>query len=419
MKGLLAKARFPIVESAEAADVIILNICTVKGTSNALTAVRKTAETFPSKKIIVAGCVPPELLKPIRDLAPESSIVNTHNVAQIVQVVEETINDNPVTVMARSGGQKFGLPRIRKSPIIGILPISSGCDSICTFCSTRLVKGVHKSYPVEALEAEVKSMVAEGCKEVWITGQDTGCYGLDIDTTLPELLKKLCAVPGDFRIRLGMANPKHMKKYVEDLIALYQLPKMFRFIHIPVQSGNNDVLRAMKRDYTVEDYQRIVDELRSAMPDITVSTDIIVGFPGETEEQFHDTLRLVKETQPDVLNISRFAARQGTVAKQMDNQVLGGVAKQRAITLGEVFAWTAFERNKRWVGWEGDVLIDEQKDNTWTGRNYAYRPIIMQGSLAIGQVVKAKVHHVTKFDLRARTSGQVVQPQGEEVALVI
>lgn len=402
MKGLLKEADFTIVQSIEEAFLVILNICTVKGDDNALKEIRKVKEEYPHKKIIVAGCIPKHLHSKIREIVPDVSMVSTHNVHQAVSVVEETLHDNPVAILAKNKQHKINLPRIRKNPVIGIVPIATGCRGRCAYCSVKLIKGDLMSYPVESIIEEVRRCVRDRCKEIWITAQDTGCYGEDTGTNIAELLKKIVEIPGEFKIRLGMANPKYVLKHIEGLTEVFKHPKMFKFLHIPVQSGNDKILKAMKRPYKTEHFKQIITRFREEIPEMTISTDIIVGFPGETEEQFRESLVLIDQVKPDVLNISRFVARPGTKAETMEEQVSGGESKNRSRKLTSQFEWTAFSRNRKWKNWEGNILIDEHgKEGTFVGRNHAYKPVIVQGDFVLGQTIKVKILDVTKYDLRA------------------
>ncbi len=402
MKGLLSEADFKMVDTVEDAFIVIMNICTVKGDENALKEIRKVKEEHPYKKIIVSGCIPKHLIVPLRELVPEASLVNTHNIRKIVAVVEETLHENPISVLASSKKPKINLPRVRKNPVIGIVPIATGCIGRCAYCSVKQIKGDLMSYPVESIIEEIRQCVKDRCKEIWITAQDTGCYGVDIETNIAELLKKLVEIPGDFKIRLGMANPKSVLQNLEELIKVFQHEKMFKFLHIPVQSGNDKILKSMNRPYEIEDFKHIIRRFREEIPEITIATDIIVGFPGETEEQFRDSMLLVDQVKPDILNISRFVARPGTRAEKRENQIHGKEIKERSRTISSQFEWTAFSQNRKWKNWEGEMLIDEHgKEGTFVGRNYAYKQIIVSGDFILGQTVKVKVIDTTKFYLRA------------------
>lgn len=377
----------------EDAEHIVLNICTVKGDGTALREIRAIKEKYPHKKITITGCITQSIVEPIRRIDPHARLVNTHNILQLSSLVNTKTDalhhDKPIKLLK---------PRVRMNPVVGIVPISSGCLDACSFCSTRLVKGTLFSFPAEQIVREVQQCVADGCKEIWITGQDTCCYGFDRGTNLAELLSKIVDVPGDFFVRVGMGNPRHVPKYLSELVDSMKHPKIFKFLHIPVQAGNNDVLKAMRRGHTVETYVDIVKKMRDALPEMTISTDIIVGYPGETDAQFEDTLQLVRDTAPDCVNNARFAARAGTAAAAMADTPFD-IKKARSAKLREVHSAVALERNKRWLNWEGDIIIDEHAKDGMCGRNYAYKPVIVRETLAIGDVVRVRIVDVQSWAL--------------------
>jgi threonylcarbamoyladenosine tRNA methylthiotransferase CDKAL1 len=204
----------------------------------------------------------------------------------------------------------------------------------------------------------------------------------------------------DFSVRVGMMNPTHIREFLDELVSVYSSKQIFKFLHIPVQSGNDEILRGMNRDYRVADFVEIVRKFREKIPEITLATDIICGYPGESKEQFNDSVNLVKEVKPDVLNISRFWPRPGTAAASME-QVSGEETKERSRFLTSVFEYVAYENNRKWRGWEGRVVIDEHgKNGTWVGRNYAYKPVVLEGDYQLGEVVSVRIAGVAIHDLR-------------------
>jgi tRNA A37 methylthiotransferase MiaB len=185
------------------------------------------------------------------------------------------------------------------------------------------------------------------------------------------------------------------------MIDVYKNGKVFKFLHVPVQSGNDEILKLMKRNYKVDDFKKIITEFRKNIPNLTISTDIICGFPTETEQQFNDSLELIKEIKPDVLNISRFQARPGTEAFKMEGQIEGGVTKNRSRLLTDIFTNISRMNNEKWLNWKGGILIDEKgKHDTWVGRNLAYKPVIVRGEVKIGDNVKVIIKNITPYDLR-------------------
>ena len=218
---------------------------------------------------------------------------------------------------------------------------------------------------------------------------------------LINLLKEILSIPSDFKIRLGMMNPGNTIKILDELIELYKNPKMFKFLHIPVQSGNNEILKKMNRQYPVETFYEIVERFRKEIPEITISTDMIFGFPTETQEQYQDSLNLIKKIQPEVLNRAGYALRPGTIAAKM-NQVPHDIIKQRTKEVTSVFKQLIKQKNKKWKGWQGKILIDEKgKDSQWTGRNYCYKPVIVGGNFKLGDELEVKIKETTTFALIA------------------
>jgi tRNA A37 methylthiotransferase MiaB len=187
-------------------------------------------------------------------------------------------------------------------------------------------------------------------------------------------------------------TPNQAWEIFDDLVEVYTHPKMFRFLHVPVQAGNDDVLRSMSRRYKVDEFRRLISEFRKAVPRLTVSTDVICGFPSETEEQFMDTVRLIEEIQPDILNISRFWSRPGTDAAAMPGQLHGRETKERSRVMSRVFKEISLKKNRAWVGWKGSVLIDEQvRPGSMMGRNPSYKPVVIKGELELGTVIQVEI----------------------------
>ena len=200
-----------------------------------------------------------------------------------------------------------------------------------------------------------------------------------------------------------MINPRHVMSMIDDLIKIYQDDRMFKFLHIPIESGNNEILGKMKRKYSVHDFKEMVDRFRRYVKNITIASDMIVGFPTEKELQFQDSLHLIQDVKPDILNIARFSARPNTAAARME-QLPGSIKKERSRALTELFTTLALKQNKKWIGWQGKIIIDEVgKNNTWIGRNFAYKPVIVKGNFNLGDEVGVNIKDATTYDLRADT----------------
>jgi MiaB/RimO family radical SAM methylthiotransferase len=225
---------------------------------------------------------------------------------------------------------------------------------------------------------QISRAVRDGVKEIWVTAQDTGAYGLDIGSNLATLLKEMCHIEGKFIMRIGMMNPQHAFNMLGRLINAYKDGKIFKFLHLPLQSGNDNVLRRMNRPYTTETFKRTINVFRGEITDLTLATDIICGFPSEDEEAFEDTLKVIAEVEPDIVNVSKFFPRPGTAAAGM-KQLPSQVVKRRSKRLNELRFRVSHKRNQRWLNWVGEVLIDEKgKKGAWIGRNLAYKPVVIK-----------------------------------------
>lgn len=402
--GMLHNEGHRIVDSEKEAVTVILNICTVKGDSKALKEIAHTREIHPDKRLVVSGCITKKVIEGVQEIDPTISLLDTHNIDRFPQALENGKQSIEVSGADTDRIKKIRLPKLRKNKTVHIVLINEGCLNVCSFCSTKLIKGKVNSYPKEAILEEIQEAVFQGAREIWLTSQDNGAYGLDLykNYEFGNLAKEIGNLRGTFWTRLGMANPDNIKKVLPELIEAYRSKNIFRFIHIPVQSGNDRVLKAMNRTYKAADYIELVQKLKQAIPDITISTDIIVGFPGETEDEFNDTLELVRKTRPPIINISRYMEREGTKAAEME-QVHGRIRKERSRILTELYLKIGNEENRKWIGWQGTVLIDEKgKDGSWVGRNDCYKPVVLKGDYQLGDTVEVKIIDATSYDLRGQ-----------------
>jgi len=400
MAGLLKEAKFNIVDNIDDAYVVIINTCTVKTpTENNFYKRLKEVEALEDKKLIViAGCIPQTDIKNIK----KYPIIGTKQIHKVVEVVEEALNDNPLVYIDTHEMPPLDLPRVKKNSIVGIIPINRGCLGACSFCKTKAARGNLISYPIEEIKREMLRLLKDGTEEIWLTSQDTGCYGFDINTNLANLLNELLTISGDYKIRIGMMNPDHLLKFLPELIEIYKHSKVFKFLHLPVQSGNNKILTAMNRNYTIEQFKEIVSQFRKEIPEFTLATDIIVGFPGETEEQHWDTLTLLREVSPEATNISKFWKRPKTKAAEM-KQVPTEVIKRRSQVITDISYNIARLQNEKWLGQETEMIVDEKskEDNQWIGKNPSYKQVIIEGDFKLGQKLKVKIVKINAYDLRA------------------
>ena len=401
ISGLIQNGGHTLVESSDESDLNVVVTCSVKdATANKMIHRIKSLKTKP---LVVAGCLPKAEKDTVEKFSGNASMLGPNSLGKTLQVIDTTLSGRKQVALEDSDLTKTGLPKVRLNPAVGIVEIASGCMSECTFCQTKLSKGDLSSYRLGDIVRQVKTEIQDGCKEVWLTSTDNGCYGFDIGTDLPSLVKAVSEIPEEFMIRVGMMNPMYMPRIKEGLIESYDNDKIFKFLHIPVQSGSDKVLHDMKRGHTSATYKEIVKKARQRFGKFTISTDIIVGFPTETEEDFEKTVSLLEETRPDVVNLSRYSARPGTDAAEWEQLDVSEVKRRSKIVFEQISKITA-ENNKKWIGWTGKVLFDEKTDDGIKGRNFAYKPVFVRDRVEIGETHTVKITDSTVSTLL----GQIV-----------
>jgi threonylcarbamoyladenosine tRNA methylthiotransferase CDKAL1 len=396
LAGCLAAAGYELVDSASEASVLVYNTCAVKGpTENRVIEVLKRAPQ--DKKVIVAGCLPLINFERLcREVRFDGAVGPAAGDA-ITDVMKRVLSGERVVDLkaALNSKPELGLPRKRSNPVISVVPVNYGCLGACAYCCVVFARGHLRSYSVEEVVERVRQDLALGAKEFWITSQDTACYGRDIGTNLAALLKALGNLKGSFKVRVGMMTPNMVTDILDELIEAFKSNNVFKFLHLPVQSGDDGVLKRMRRFYSVHEFKQIVTEFRAAFPDFTLATDVICGFPGETREAFENTLRLMKEVKPDVVNVSKFFARPGTAAAGMQDMFVElREVKRRSTTAARLAKQVALEQNQLWLGWTGEILVDEKGKvpGSWIGRNFAYKPVTIKSSEALlGKTLQARV----------------------------
>jgi len=282
--------------------------------------------------------------------------------------------------------------------VTGIVPISTGCPLNCSYCATKLARGGLKSYPLDLVVGDVAECVRGGAKEIFLTSQDCGAWGIDSGGTIVDLVERISHLKGDFMVRVGMMNPAFVDGSI--IGKVFEQNHIFRFLHVPLQSGSDEVIARMNRLYTVEGFISTVAEYRRRFGDGVLSTDVIVGFPGETAGDFRKTVETVEEIRPDVLNITRFSHRPGTKAYEMDDRIHGRIAKERSRYLTSLAKRIGAEINSRWIGEKVKVLITEKgkegKEKEWMGRTVNYKPVVLDGEDGgLGKWVKTRICDIT------------------------
>ena len=363
--------------SAEDADIVIINTCTVVETTEKRMLSRISELKKMGKEVIVTGCLAKVQPKRVEIRLPGAPIVppeEYHNFSNLV--------------MERYGIAGPPVPATYHKD--AILPIAQGCLGNCTYCITKFARGNLRSYPEDSIKRRFDAFVDAGSSEILITSQDTACYGFDTGTTLPELLHLLLRKDGDYRIRIGMMNPNFLERICDDLLDVMEDPRVYRFLHIPVQSGSDRVLSEMHRHYTREEFMTLVRKIRSRIPDVSIATDLICGFPGETDEEHAMSVNLIRELRADTVNITRFSPRQGTAAFSMP-QVHGRISAARSAELTEVKNETEYDVNGAMVGKVYSALATETGKDGTILRTDNYRPVVVREDVPLGTRVSVEV----------------------------
>lgn len=391
MLGYLKEAGFEITQDIEESDLVLVNTCAVKRTTlNRVIYRLRELKGGGDLKILVAGCLPLIDLEKIEEIGEFEGIISCLSVDSVTDVAERISRGETGIREIEGKSEKLGGPRYRESEISAPIGIAEGCTSNCSYCCVKFSRGKLRSFEPDEIVEEVKKEVNSGRKEIYITTQDTAAYGLDIGTDLPELLEEIIAIPKEFRVRVGMMNTKNAKKIEGNLIEAYKSPKIYKFLHLPVQSGNDRVLEDMRRGYKVDDFVEIVDSFRSEFPDLYLATDVIVGFPGETEEEFQDSCDLLRKIKPDKVNLTRFTPMPGTDAKER-KQIRSEEKKRRSKKMTELLHEISYEKNKEYVGRELEgLVIKKGEKGGYQARISNYKPVIVEDTKP-GRLVKIKI----------------------------
>ncbi len=373
IKGCLLGEGFELSEENDA-DLLIINTCAVKEQTEyrMLNRIRKLYEGKTEKQtLVVFGCLPKISPKRISEISEE--------IVQLGPRLEE------LTKHLKIKTRTFDLSvrEVPNNPYITIIPISRGCLMNCAFCCVKQARGPLKSYSPEAIEKRFAKAIKE-TPEIWLTAEDTGSYGKDIGSSLPKLLELLLKHKGDYRIRLGMMNPLFLESFYGDFKRLFADERIYKFLHLPLQSGSDKILDSMNRNYTAKQFLGLAERLRSDFPNLTLATDIIVGFPGETESDFRMTVNTIKKLKPCVANISRYGARPNTPAEKFPNQISGAVKKRRSKSLTELCRTISKNEKKKMQGNIERILVTEKglagKGN-YVGRASNYVAVVIEENL--------------------------------------
>ena len=401
--GVLQENDIDIVDSIEQADVIIVNTCYVKlPTENKIVyKIQKLQNEFPNKKIIIGGCmveIDPEKLDKI---GPNCSWIGPHQLNKSADIVKGTYCGDVVRESGFSKDSKVCVPKVMDDSLIHIIQICEGCLGACTFCCTRFARGPLNSYPISDIKKEVQAAIENGACEIQLTAQDTAAFGRDSGEKLSDLIKEVANIKGDFRIRVGMMHPKNILDDVDEIIDAMKHPKVYDFIHLPVQSGSDKVLSDMRRGHNISQYMDIVSKFKKEIPDLTLAVDIIVGYPTEDDEDFDLTVKLLKEIKPSLIHLSKYQHRKGAISSSL-KEIPHDVMKKRSKYLSQIKSEITEEENKHLVGTNQKVLVvEEGSKGGFIAKTNSYIPVIVEDA-ELGSFVDVKITEATSTYLKSQ-----------------
>jgi MiaB-like tRNA modifying enzyme len=369
----------------EDADAVIVNTCGV--TEKTERKILKRLRQLQGDRLVIAGCL---------SAALPSSLEGIRCRRKLGLLSRETAEE----VAGSFGSPSPSIPD-RRSPenLCGIVNISEGCLGSCSYCVVRRARGRLVSRDPDDVVKYVRCLLRSGVVEVQLAAQDTAAYGRDIGTSLPELLKEIVAIPGKFKVRTGMMNPKTARPILGELIEALRAPKVYRFVHMPVQSGSDRVLERMGRGYRAEDFLDILRTLRAGIPEMSFATDVIAGFPGEEEEDFAKTMRLVELAGPEKVNITRYSRRPGTQAAELYDMP-DRIKKERSRRLTGLWLSIAIERNRLSLERTLEVLVTERgRGSSMKARTANYTGVLIQGAPTLGSLQRVRITGFNPFYL--------------------
>jgi ribosomal protein S12 methylthiotransferase len=416
MSGLLAQD-YILTESSEEADIIVVNTCTFiqSAKEESIETIFEMAgfkQSGACQTLIATGCLAQryghELMQEISEL---DGVLGTGNIDDITQLVQ--MAEGKRTTLIKQGVPDFlhdeKMPRKRSTPdYLAYVKIAEGCDNYCTYCVIPHVRGHFRSRPEESVIREVQEMAAQGIKEIMVMAQDTTRYGLDQygELRLPQLISKLARIEGIEWIRLMYCYPE---RFTDELIeTMRQEPKVCKYIDLPLQHADNKILIDMNRRGTIEEAETLIGKLRKAMPDITVRTTMITGFPGETEQEFQTLVDFIQRIQFDRLGVFSYSQEEDTPAGLRADQIEPEIREQRRERIMQVQQDISWHRQQRWVGRVVTVMLEQKlPDGRWMGRTEGDAPEIdgqvyiagAQTSLHVGNMIKVRILEADSYDL--------------------
>lgn len=394
LRGLLSQCGYEIAQEAEGADVVIMNTCAIREHAEQrvfgnLGALTHTKRRHPEQKIFLCGCMAgqTEVVERIRKSYPHvNGVFSTHHLWQFPELLYRVLTEKKrqFFVQDEAGSIAEGLPMLRDNTLKSWVSIMYGCNNFCTYCIVPYVRGRERSRKPQDILEECKALIASGCKEITLLGQNVNSYGkgLDCGVDFADLLAQIASLDGDFLVRFMTSHPRDASTKLFDTMARY--PKIAKQLHLPFQSGSSRVLKAMNRHYDRETYLSKVEYAKKVMPDLVLTSDVIVGFPGETEEDFQETMSLIRQVRYDALFTFIFSPRPGTPAAKMEDPTPAGEKNRRFDELCALQNSISEKLHRAYVGKTMRCLVDGQEDgDLLTARTEGGRLVRFAGDPAL------------------------------------
>ena len=417
IRGILSQSGYSIADSSEGADVVVMNTCAIREHAEQrvfgnLGALTHTKRRHPGQKIFLCGCMAGQghVVERIKKSYPHvDGVFSTHHLWQFPEILYRvlTTGKRSFFVEDEPGSIAEGLPQLRDNTLKAWVSIMYGCNNFCTYCIVPYVRGRERSRRCEDILKECRELIAAGAREITLLGQNVNSYGKDLDegVDFSDLLTKIAEIPGDFLIRFMTSHPRDAGKKLFDTMAAS--PKIAKQLHLPFQSGSSRVLKAMNRHYDRERYLELVRYAKSVMPDLVLTSDVIVGFPGETEEEFEETISLIEEVRYDSLFTFIFSPRAGTPAASMDDPTPKEEKNRRFDRLCAVQNSISEDIHSAYVGKTMRCLIDGTDHELLTARTEGGRLVRLPGDpVLIGSFVPVTITGASTWSLTGTLAGK-------------
>ena len=423
IRGMLSQCGYGFAQGPEGADVVVMNTCAIREHANQrvfgnLGALTHTKRRHPEQKIFLCGCMAgqPEVQERIKKSFPHvDGLFSTHHLWQFPEILWRVLTRGKRVfyIEDEPGSIAEGLPVLRDGSLKAWVSIMYGCNNFCSYCIVPYVRGRERSREKEEILAECRDLVARGYRDITLLGQNVNSYGKDLAEPMDfaDLLEEIARIPGDFLVRFMTSHPRDASAKLFDVMAGY--PRIAKQLHLPVQSGNDRVLKAMNRHYDRARYLELVRYARSVMPELVLTSDIIVGFPGETEREFEDTLSLIEEVGYDALFTFIYSPRPGTPAAKLPDPVTREEKNQWFDRLCRTQNRISEDKHRAYIGKTCRVLIDGTDGDLLTARTQGGRLVRLEGDVSlIGQYREVVITGSTTWSLtgRAASRSEVLPP---------